>query len=123
MPEYSIEIKGLDKFRKALSKYPSISKRYFARAIAKSTGKLEGNVKKREPVDTGLLRGTTFSAHSPVEGKVFPTQNYAVYVHEGTRYQNAQPYLVEGLDDTQEYIQSEFESALEKTLDEVARRS
>lgn len=121
--EYKVKIKGLDRFRKALSKYPSIAGRYFATAIDKSTSKLEGNVKEEVPVDTGLLRATTFSAHSPVEGKVFPTQNYAIYVHEGTRYQKAQPYLVRGFDNTQEYIQREFETALTKTLDEVARRT
>ncbi len=121
--EYSIKIKGLDKFRKALSQYPSIAKGYFAEAIAKSTLKAEGTIKKRTPVDTGLLRGTIYGVSSPAEGKVVPMQNYAMYVHEGTRYQRSQPFLVEGLSDAQGDIQRYFNEALEKTLKEVARRS
>jgi len=121
--EYNIEIKGLKKFQRALSDYPKIAKGYFAEAIRLATLKVEGKTKKRTPVDTGMLRDTMAHVYSDVEGKVFPLQNYAVYVHEGTRYMRARPYLQWGLRDSEREIQGYFERALEQTLDEVERRS
>jgi len=120
MTQVSIEIKGLDRFRKALARYPRIARRHFAEAVAKSTRKAEGTIKKRTPVKSGLLRGTIGSAHSALEGKVVPVQRYAIFVHEGTRFQRSQPFLVEGLEDAKDDIERYFEEGLNKTLREIS---
>ena len=123
MPQYKVEIKGLDKFRKALSQYPSIAKEYFARAIETMTWQLNRQAKRRSPVDTGRMRSSIYPTIRPDEGIVQPNVEYAIYVHEGTRYQKAQPFLLEALEDVQPDVESEFEQALENTLDEIARKS
>lgn len=53
------------------------------------------------PVDTGLLRASNQFEVSPpsgweVHGLVFNAVEYAPYVHDGTRYMEARPFLVEG---------------------------
>jgi hypothetical protein len=53
------------------------------------------------PVDTGLLRSSNQFEVSPpsgweVHGLVFNPVSYAPYVHDGTRYMEARPFLVEG---------------------------
>lgn len=58
---------------------------------------IEGEVRRRTPVDTGRLRSSI--AHEADENEVVVGTNvhYAKYVELGTRRQNAQPYLVPGV--------------------------
>jgi HK97 gp10 family phage protein len=123
MAEYSVEIKGLDRFREALSKYPNIAKGYFATAIENAAWRVTRGAKKRSPVDTGRLRASIYPTIADKAAVISPQVEYAIYVHEGTRYQRAQPFLSNALTSEQMNIQGDFEEALEKTLDEIARRS
>ena len=123
MPKYGVKIKNLDKFTKALSQYPQIARKYFARAIENATYQLQRASKRRTPVDTGLLRDTIYALHSPIEGKVIPAQEYAPYVHEGTYKMKARPFLKWGMEDADKEIQNTFERELENTMKEIARRT
>ncbi len=58
---------------------------------------VEGNVKRRTPVDTGRLRAS-YTHDADEDGVVIGTNTqYAPFVELGTRYQNPQPHLVPGL--------------------------
>jgi phage gpG-like protein len=58
---------------------------------------VEGNVKRRTPVDTGRLRGS-ITHDSDESGFVVGTNvTYANFVHNGTRYIKPNPFLVDGL--------------------------
>lgn len=55
------------------------------------------------PVDTGRLRASigvsqSFGSEGAVT-RVEATADYAIYVHEGTRYMRGRPFLTEGLDE------------------------
>jgi len=118
-----VKIKGLKEFTKALSQYPDIAGKYFAEAIKIATWQLERDVKRRTPVATGILRATIYHSIRATEGRVYPTREYAPYVHEGTRFQKAQPFLEWGIRDSNTEISKTFENALEETLNEIAKRS
>jgi len=45
------------------------------------------------PVLTGNLRDTHQTTVSGLEGRIYPTAPYAVYVHQGTRRMQARPWL------------------------------
>lgn len=71
--------------------------RYLARIAAKA----ETASKARCPVDTGRLRGS-INWRLVLEGGTLvaiigTNVEYAIYVHEGTRYMPGRPFLVEGV--------------------------
>ncbi len=58
---------------------------------------IEASSKPFTPVDTGqLLRGTHVEKTSPTSGAVVNEVEYAVYVHQGTRFVGARPFLIQG---------------------------
>lgn len=69
--------------------------------IAELCVKVESAAKARCPVDTGRLRSSiTWRIETDgqgIVGIVGTNVEYAIYVHEGTRYMAGRPFLLEGL--------------------------
>lgn len=73
-----------------------------------------GESKLRTPVDSGNLRK---SITHKVEGTavyVGTNVEYAPFVHEGTRYQDAQPFLQDAVDQNMDKLVKPFENLLDK---------
>lgn len=72
------------------------------RYIATVCVKVESAAKARCPVDTGRLRSSiTWRIETDAKGLVGivgTSVEYAVFVHEGTRYMEGRPFLVDGLE-------------------------
>lgn len=71
------------------------------RMLARYAALVETAAKARCPVDTGRLRSSiTWRMELDGEGLVAivgTSVEYAIYVHEGTRYMAGRPFLVDGL--------------------------
>jgi HK97 gp10 family phage protein len=69
--------------------------------LARYAAKIETAAKARCPVDTGRLRSSInwrMSLDGGTLAAIIGTNvEYAIYVHEGTRYMPGRPFLVEGL--------------------------
>jgi HK97 gp10 family phage protein len=116
-----IEIKNLDKVISALKRSPQKMAKELNDAIKKSIYMIERNAKGRTPVDTGRLRASYETTFAPLVGSISPTAYYAIYVHEGTRYMQARPFLREGIEMGKKSIQDYFEQAVAATLNQIAR--
>lgn len=71
------------------------------RMLARVAAKAETASKARCPVDTGRLRGS-INWRIVLEGGTLvaiigTNVEYAIFVHEGTRYMSGRPFLVEGV--------------------------
>lgn len=71
--------------------------------LVKRVNRVKNGARARCPVDTGNLRGSITSeirqTSSGLIGRVGTNVPYAIYVHEGTKYQAAQPFLRDALKD------------------------
>lgn len=71
------------------------------RMLARYAAKIETAAKARCPVDTGRLRGSITWRIEFVGGVltaiIGTNVEYAIYVHEGTRYMAGRPFLLEGM--------------------------
>lgn len=56
---------------------------------------IEGRAKELSPVDTGRMRGSIITSLVPLQATVAPYTNYAVYVHEGTKFMKGRPFMTE----------------------------
>lgn len=61
--------------------------------------RVQNNSAARVPVDTGYLRSSRFLSQdeSRLSVRVGYRANYAIFVHEGTRYMAGRPYLTDAL--------------------------
>lgn len=123
MPEVKIKIANLQKVRYAFAQSPSLMTKNMRIAMGKSVKKLESTSKSFSPVDTGYLRSSHYSNFTPTRGVVGAAANYAPYVHWGTRYQRAQPFLQRAANTDQDFISDEFLTAADNTLHEIARKA
>jgi len=67
-------------------------------------------------VDTGNLMSLITSKFSGFQGAVISPAPYSVYVHEGTRYMRARPYLEVGLANVESEIINKARQILDKAI-------
>lgn len=70
-----------------------------ARDIAARATRVESSAKGRCPVDTGRLRASIRWTMMPGPAAIIGTDvEYAIYVHNGTRYMEGRPFLRDALE-------------------------
>ena len=89
------------------------------RALTRSINLVDGQAKLNTPVDTGLLKSSNKSNVDKRKLIATETNNteYALWVHEGTRYQKAQPFMRDALFDNKDYINRVFIEEGAKAVD------
>lgn len=85
--EISIRVEGLEEAQRFLNSRPIKTREELNKSVKKTALLVEGEAKKRTPVDTGRLktsiRAKTFI--SKLEGEVSTNVKYAIAVHENLR--------------------------------------
>lgn len=121
MPQISVRITNLAEIRAAFSKSPVLMTRELNKAIKTSIYAIERDSKINSPVDTGRLRSSHQSRFSSLRGELEPTAEYAIYVHEGTRYMRARPFLLQAVESNDEKVQRYFTDAVDNVLEAIGR--
>ena len=93
------------------------------RAIAKSIFAIQGTSMMNTPVDTGRLRASHQTMFQPLRGVLDVTAGYAVFVHEGTRYMKARPFLLDAVNDREGDIDDNFAKAVDNVLKQLGDSS
>ncbi|MFA5128569.1 MAG: HK97 gp10 family phage protein [Patescibacteria group bacterium] len=119
-----LEIKNLDKLQDSLKKYPVIAERWLQRAIEASIAEIQKNATRGVlPWRTGRLAQSFGEGIrlGRLWGKIGPTVNYAIFVHEGTR-RGIKPnrFMNRIAEKASPAIQKHFSLALDKIVEEVA---
>lgn len=89
------------------------------RAIRKSALLVEREAKIRTPVDTGQLQGSIAADIYPLMATIEPHKDYAMYVHEGTRFMSARPFMVQGADAARSTIQTIFDDEIANIMKNI----
>ena len=125
MPQVSIKIKNINEIRQAFSQAPRLMNQELKDALNRSAITVQGRSMQNTPVLTGRLRSSHVFAVSGsgmgMQAVVYPTANYGIFVHEGTRFQRPQPFLKDGLESSADEIQGYFQKATQNTFDRIAR--
>jgi len=125
MPQVSIKIKNINEIRQAFSQAPRLMNQELKDALNRSAITVQGRSMQNTPVLTGRLRSSHVFAVSGsgmgMQAVVYPTANYGIFVHEGTRFQRPQPFLKDGLESSADEIQGYFQKATQNVLDKISR--
>ena len=110
-----ISVKNMDKLTKGLERFPNLLREAISRTIRASAFYVEAEAKPVTPVDTGRLRASIGADKiEPFEAIISPHTDYAIFVHEGTRYMRKRPFMLWGSKKARPLIQQTF-------ADEIAR--
>ncbi len=83
----------------------------------------ERNAKKRTPVRFGTLKRSITSRVEPggLRGFIGTNVEYAPFVHEGTRFMQARPFLQQGIEDSRAEINKALQEAGDQYLGDVVK--
>ena len=70
----------------------------FQKEIEKFAFAIERESKRKSPVDTGRMRASIATNVGNLQASIGPHVDYALFVHEGTRYMSGRPFLSWGAD-------------------------
>lgn len=118
-----IQIENLKELQGALKQFPTISERWIQRAIEASIAEVQkGATKGVVPWLTGRLcqsfgEGIRLGR---LWGKIGPTVDYAIFVHEGTRFMKPNRFMNRIAEKANPAIQKHFSLALENIVNEIA---
>lgn len=133
-----IEIKNLDKIKRALAKSPQVVSKHINKAIYKSIFDIRNEAMDTTPVDTGRLRGSYQVKFDQLRGELYPSAKYGIYVHQGhsqevgrfvpaigrrlvSPYVQGNPFLKNAVDQANDKVNKNFEQGLNDALNEIAR--
>lgn len=86
--------------------------------VPKIALKIERESKLVTPVRTGRLRSSIHTTIlSPTSAVIGPDVNYAVYVHEGTKYMSARPFMTWGVEEVLRNYGSTLEEGVAKEVE------
>lgn len=122
MAQVKITIKNLPQIRAAFSKSPRVMTKNLRKAIQAALITVQRQSITNAPRRTGFLKASHQTRMlSNLSGYVQPTADYAIFVHEGTRFMRARPFLRQAVAEKEQDIDRLFANAVQDTLDEIAR--
>lgn len=91
-----VEVRGLDELNKKLRALGEIkhNKAFLAGAV-----KLQEHSQRLSPVDTGFMRSSHSSREIENGAEMVVSAEYAVYVHEGTKYMQGREWISQAIDE------------------------
>ena len=113
MIDLKIEIK--ESFRKNITKYKAAFAKMLQEIIEKAGYLVERESKMVTPIDTGRLRASIMTEIGAYSAIIAPHTDYAFFVHEGTRFMSARPFMKQGYDKALPAIRKEMGSIFKVT--------
>jgi HK97 gp10 family phage protein len=117
----SITITNLPQIRAAFGKAPRLMTTELNTAIKKTIFTIQGKSMRNTPVLTGRLRASTSSQFSNLRGEVGTHVNYDIFVHEGTRFMRARPYLRDAVQESNPEVNQYFTQAVDNVLNQIGK--
>lgn len=116
-----IKITNLPEIRAAFSKAPHLMRKELNTAIKKSVLTIQRQSMINTPVLTGRLRASTASIFGDLKGEVGTHTDYDIFVHEGTRFMKARPYLRDAVEESNEVVEEFFTKAVDNVLSDIGK--
>lgn len=128
----SVTITNAEEIKRAYSLAPALMTMNLNKAIRASIENIKASSMEHTPVRTGVLRASHYTKFSPLRGEVGadPSDdpaargvNYAIFVHDGTKFMKANPFLKYAVEDEEKEVQKLFIYAVQDVLNKIGKMS
>lgn len=123
MAQIAIKIVNLPEIRRAFAMSPRLMTKNMNTAIRKAIIGIGRDSRRYTPIDTGRLRASHYERFSSLRGEIGTNTEYDTFVHEGTRFMKARPYLRQSVEKNDQQVQEYFKGAVQETLDQIAKET
>lgn len=129
MADVQIRIENLSEFETAMAKSPQIVSKRLQTGIDRAGNTFLAATKEnirtgremwKPPIDTGYMWNHIFLTLQPLKATIYPTANYATFVHDGTSRMQARPFFDITERSEQSQIERIFEEELKNAMQEIA---
>lgn len=120
MADIKINIINIEAIKRAFALSPRLMTIELNRAIQSTVFTIGRKSRQNAPVDTGRLRASHYERFEPLRGEVGTNVDYDIFVHEGTRFMQARPYLARAVDSSSFAIDGFFTDAVQNVLNKIA---
>jgi HK97 gp10 family phage protein len=117
----AIKITNADQIKRAYSKAPAQMTKALSLAVKTAVFLIQGRSMINTPVLTGRLRASSYTNFAPLRGEVGTNTNYDRFVHEGTKFMPARPYLRDAVDESNDEINELFTRATQDVLNSIGK--
>ena len=107
---------NIPQVQRRLSLKSAMVRRSITNSLRKVGFLVERYAKQRAPVDTGRLRASIASSVRDLTATIMTNVDYAIYVHDGTRYMRANPFMTSAYKDAKEEIRAVFQREIRGVL-------
>lgn len=114
--DIKITITNAAQIKAAFDRAPGLMAISLNKAIYKTLLTIQGKSMINTPVKTSRLRSSTRTKMGNLSGEVGTHTKYDIFVHNGTRYMPARPYLKDAVDESNSAIQRNFKEAVDNVL-------
>lgn len=131
--DIKITFPNLPRVRAAFAKAPTYMHEEYSKALKEVGYLVMTSSMKMTPVRTGFLRSShlqrgqggvaVYGSGTSMKAEIGPTADYSVFVHEGTRFMRARPFLREAVNSSKSEVQSRFLKATNNALNKIERAS
>jgi hypothetical protein len=123
--EVKFKIENAEQIKLAFGMAPELMQVELRAGLTKAAIELQQSAMLHAPVKTGYLRAShVFNVSGfglDMRAEVYPTADYGVFVHEGTRFQRAQPWLKESLEAIGYEINNILTKSVQNVFDKIGR--
>lgn len=117
----SIKITNLSQIKSAFNRAPALMAKELSIAIRKVVINIQRHSMMNTPVQTGRLRASHYTNFAPLRGEVGTQTNYDRFVHDGTRFMKARPYLTNAVESEEQTTERFFTEAVDNVLKDIGR--
>lgn len=121
MAEINITIKNLPQIKRAFGMAPQLMTQELNKAIKKTVFVIQRRSMMNTPVDTGRLRASHSTLFNSLRGTLYTDTTYDRYVHDGTKYMKARPYMKKAVDDSSLATNMYFTEAVDNVLHKIGK--
>lgn len=121
MPDIAIKIKNLPQIKAAFNKAPFLMTKELNTAIKKSIFTIQSKSMVNTPVLTSRLRSSHKSMFQNLRGEVATNTDYDVYVHWGTRFMKARPFMLQAVESSDAEVNRFFTKAVDDVLSKIGK--
>lgn len=123
MATIGIQIKNLPQIKRAFAMAPRLMAKNLNVSIRQAILMIGRDSRRNTPVDTGRLRASHYERFGNLRGETGTNTNYDIFVHEGTRFMRARPFLRQAVQSNQAGVDNLFNQAVQNTLDQIGKQT
>jgi HK97 gp10 family phage protein len=116
-----ITIKNLPQIKAAFSKAPGLMSKELNMAIKKSVFHIQAKSMINTPVLTSRLRSSHRSKFENLKGEVSTNTIYDIFVHNGTRFMKARPFMLQAVESSDAEVNRFFTQAVDSVLNDIGK--